>query len=224
MDEPGVGGEPGHWREDAQTRLLVLRIQRGEGDFAELYMRYFDRIYSYLRASLGHGADAEDVAQQVFANAFGALDGFDVDGASSFRGWLFVIARNQLLKFVRGRGRVRVLAPDELVGRIDREGSAPDPAERVSRWALEAALARLPERQRQALVLRFTGDLRPAEIAQVLEITEDAVKKAQRRGLDSLERHYAEPGAPRRVLRAQMRRLDPCLPVLRARRLALLAV
>jgi len=225
IDPAGAVGraETSRWREDAEARLLVLRIQRGEREAAgALYERYFNRVHSYLRSGLRHAADAEDLAQQVFASALAALPEYDADGQAPFRGWLFAIARNALADELRRRKRVSVLHPDEIAERRERQRFAPDVAERVERWALEDALARLPERQRQALTLRFIVDLRVREIAWVLGVTEGAVSDALRRGLETMARRLAEPSRAGRVLRSSMRRCDPRLPVLRARQMALL--
>lgn len=224
IDSRGADEDEARWREDMEARLLVARAQRGERDAArELYECYFDPVYAYLRASLGHGADAEDVTQQVFVNALGALGRYDVEGAPPFRRWLFVIARNLLVDFLRRGERVRVVAPDELAERIERERSAPDPSEGLLGWALLTALRRLPERERQVLLLRFVADLKPAEVAEVLDITKGAVHQAQHRGGVTLRERLAGRSSSGRVLRVSMGRRDPGLPVLRARRMALLA-
>lgn len=224
IQEPGACEQGTGWREDAETRLLVLRIQHGEGKAAgELYERYFGRVYAYLRASLRHHADAEDLAQQVFASALEGLARFDADDPASFRGWLFRIARNELVNERRRRRRVSVLDPREIVNRRERERVSPDVAERVERWALEDALARLPEPQRQVLMLRFFGDLRIVDISWVLGISVGAADERLRRGLKALPRYVGEPAPSVRVLRSSMQRRQPRLPVLCARRMALLA-
>jgi RNA polymerase sigma-70 factor, ECF subfamily len=212
------------WREDDEDRLLVLGVQRGEsGAYRELYERYIDRVYGYLRLSLGHSADAEDATQQVFLNAWRALGGYDVAGAASFRSWLFVIAHNLLVDFRRGRRHVRVLAPAEVAEHIERAGSVPDLAERASRWDWDRLVGRLCKHQRQVLTLRFRCDLTTGEIARLLEISEQAVHKVEQRALAALEGRLVDRSRPGRVLRVSMGRRDPGLPVLRARRMALQA-
>jgi RNA polymerase sigma-70 factor (ECF subfamily) len=202
--------------------LLVLRVQRGEVDLAGLlYERYFDRVYAYLRAGLS-SADAEDAAQQVFTNALAALSDFDIDGASPFRGWLFVIAHNTLCRFRERQARVRLLPPTEVARRIERDHSVPDPAERLRDWTLKVAVAKLPEAQRQVLLLRFLGDLTPAEIAEVLQISEGAVHQRQHRALEILQRRFISLSPSGRVVRAPMRRRDRISPALHARRMALI--
>ncbi len=219
--------------EDGEERLLILRFQRGDRDaVAALYERYFDRIYAYMRASVRQAADAEDLAQQVFANALAALRSYDVNGTAAFRVWLFVVARNQLLKFLRTRGRVRALAPQELAEHIDHGQTAPDPSDQASSWTIGATLAELPVRQRQVLVLTFSGDLTTTEIARVLNISVSAVHKARQRGLASLAARWmdgdhmsdGQDGRDRSngrdVARVETTREDPAIP---ARRVGLSA-
>ena len=224
MQEQRASDDGTGWREDAEARLLVLRIQHGESEAAgELYQRYFDRIYTYLRASLRHHADAEDLTQQVFVSALDGLARYDADGPASFRGWLFRIARNELVDELRRRERVSVLDPGEIASRRERERVSPDVAGRLERWALDSALAKLPEPQRQVLMLRFFGDLRIADISWVLGISIGAADERLRRGLKALSRLVGEPSPSVRVLRSSMQRRESRLPVLRARRMALLA-
>ncbi len=91
-------------------RAFVERCRRGELDaFCELVTRYQDPVYSFVSRSVRNRADAEDLTQDIFVQAFGAIRSFRSD--SSFKTWLFRIAHNRVVDFSR-RGRKR----DEIAG------------------------------------------------------------------------------------------------------------
>jgi RNA polymerase sigma factor (sigma-70 family) len=93
--------------EDADTARLVELIQAGEHErFGEVYVRYFDRVYSYLRLVLRNEHHAEELAQQVFLDVLEALPRYEPRDSTPFRGWLFAIARNRAISQLRATGRV----------------------------------------------------------------------------------------------------------------------
>ena len=80
---------------------LVRRAQqRDEDAFTQLYEVYFDRIYRYVAIKIGNKADAEDMTQQVFLNALQSISSFRWRGIS-FSAWLFRIAHNQVVDYLR---------------------------------------------------------------------------------------------------------------------------
>ena len=80
---------------------LVRRAQqRDEDAFTQLYEVYFDRIYRYVAIKIGNKADAEDMTQQVFLNALQSISSFKWRGIS-FSAWLFRIAHNQVVDYLR---------------------------------------------------------------------------------------------------------------------------
>jgi DNA-directed RNA polymerase specialized sigma24 family protein len=93
--------------------------------FDVLYRRHYDRVYRYVRTSLGHDEDAADVAQQVFVQAWRNVGRFE--GRSSFATWLFRIAHNAVVDAQRGRRadsrRAVYMQPTR--------GQAPTPKKRV---------------------------------------------------------------------------------------------
>ena len=182
--------------EDIDTARLVTRIQAGdEAEFATLYSRYFDRVYSYLRATMRDGHEAEDATQQTFMKALEAVHSYERRG-EPFRGWLFAIARNCGTDFLRRGGRVQPLDTQELDRR--REEAAPMDGEPLVDWLSDRSIARdfrrLPDPQQQVLVLRFLLDLSVRETAAALAFSEDNVKTLQSRALGSMRRRLSGAG------------------------------
>jgi RNA polymerase sigma-70 factor (ECF subfamily) len=211
--------------EDAASDRLVARFQAGDRDaFTELYIRYFDRIYKYLRIILRSQHDAEDAAQQVFLKALDALPRYERRDRP-FRSWLFVVARNHALDELARRARTEPVAPFELERAHDApapDGDALDSLEWLSDRDVVIFIERLPLLQRQVLVLRFLLELNSAEIAAVLGTTPDTVRNQQARAMRFLRERLASLGrTPARPNRARMQRRIPPAPVARARRFAL---
>lgn len=212
--------------EDVDTARLITRIQAGDDDcFAMLYMRYFDRVYAYLRIMLRSSHEAEDAAQQVFLQILQALPRYEHRG--SFWAWLATIVRNRALQDLRRSGRLELedsLSVDRRREATEAEELA-DPA--VLGWIgdrdLVLLVERLPLAQRQVLLLRYLLDLSNAQIAQILDRTPSDVSLLNHRALNFLRARLASLGRTHdRGRPVQWRRLRGRAPVLRARRFALL--
>ncbi len=128
--------------------------------------------------------EAEDVTQEAFVKAYGALGRFRSD--SSLRPWLLQIVRNEALNRVRGRKR-RELYTRQLFTESVPGGAAPSPETVLiadsSRGAVLAAMESLPEKYRSVLYHRYLVDLSEAEVAAVLGIPRGTVKSRTARGL-----------------------------------------
>jgi RNA polymerase sigma-70 factor (ECF subfamily) len=189
--------------EEAPRRIAHLDTDRALVDaaredplrFDALYRKYVAQVYSYAFYELGDHHEAEDATERTFVAALVALPRFeerarpaDGDGASTFRVWLFRIARNVVSNRRRDLRRHRV-APLELAGAvadpIDVEGKVTRLAEADAAWA---AVARLPAERRRAIVLRFVDEMSTAEIAGVLGRSEGAVRVLIHRALRSVAR------------------------------------
>ncbi len=178
-----------------RDRPLVEAALRDPAAFDALYRKYLAQVYSYAYYELGSHHDAEDAAERTFMLALGALTRFDErarpadgDGASTFRVWLFQIARNVIANVNRGRRRhpiapleaaAAVAGPDDVAGEV---------SERHEAGAAWSAVARLPDDRRRALVLRFVEEMSTAEIAGILGRSEGAVRVLIHRGLRAVAR------------------------------------
>ena len=160
---------------------VVRRVRAGEPALFEILMRrYNQRLYRVARAILRDDAEAEDVMQQAYVNAFTHLDQFAE--RAKFSTWLTRIATYEALARLRRRRRLReVDAMEERGDPLDSFAApGPDPERQAFvgelRRALEAALATLPETYRCVFVLRDVEGLSTTEAADCLEVSEDVVK------------------------------------------------
>ena len=152
--------------------------------FEDLYRDFLRRIYAYVRAQVSSSADAEDITAQVFMNAYQAYARFEVRNTTP-AAWLFRIARNATLDHFRAHGR-----REKLRRTIEHQPtSVEDPSgmaeERIQYRALLVHVARLPERQRDAISLRHSG-LTFEEVGVLMSCTEDAAKMLYHRALKAL--------------------------------------
>lgn len=214
--------------EDIETDRLVVRAQSGDRRALEqIYLGYFDRVFSYAHLLVRNFHEAEDVTQQVFIKVMGAIPRYEIDSGKPFRHWLFCITRNTALRSLERSGRVQLEDSPELNRRLQHPaeeaygglGTFPDSD-------LTMLVDRLPLAQRQALILRFGLDLSTSEIATLMERTPRAVRLLQHRALRTLERRLTALRQPRSLpllMRTPMRvRVKP-LPVLSSRRFVLSA-
>jgi RNA polymerase sigma-70 factor (ECF subfamily) len=183
-------------------RALVEAARRDPGRFDALYRKYVAQVYSYAFHELGHHHDAEDATERTFVSALLALPRFeerarpaDGEGASTFRVWLFRIARNVVANRRREMRRHPQAPLEAAAGTADRSDEA-DVEGRLARreQASEAlaAVARLPTDRRRALVLRFVDEMTTAEIAGVLGRSEGAVRVLIHRALRSIARELGD--------------------------------
>jgi RNA polymerase sigma-70 factor (ECF subfamily) len=204
--------------EDRETNRLVVRIQSGDSAaFDQLYLRYFDRVYAYARVALHDPHEAEDVAQQVFANIIQALPRYEVREDAPFRGWLFRVARNAVLRAASRNGRLRPEEPAALDRRLEIPIDVPALGlDWLSDTDLAMLVERLPLSQRQVILLRYAFELTTDEIAGALERSPVAVRMLEHRAMRALEARLA-------ALRGRSVRCDRSPMVARARELLVIA-
>jgi RNA polymerase sigma-70 factor (ECF subfamily) len=173
---------------DTDLQDLVGRAGRGDLEaFRELHGRYHDRLYAYVYFRTGDAEDALDAVQDVFVGVWRGLPGFEYHHAGSFPGWLFGIARNVVASRAR-RMRRRPVAPVEEVPEQPFEFEG----ELVSRRVIVDMLRRLPDLQREVVVLRFLLGLSLAQVAASISRSESAVVQLQLRGLRRLRKELTK--------------------------------
>ena len=198
VDHPAQGGPRlAHLDRD---RRLVEAAQADPARFEALYRKYLAQVYSFAYYELRDHHEAEDATERTFMAALANLRRFeerarpaDGDGASTFRVWLFQIARNAVAerrRTLRRRPEATLDAAAAIAAPIDIEGDAADHDDAAAAWR---AVDRLPGDRRRALVLRFVDEMSTAEIAGVLGRSEGAVRVLVHRALRSLARDLGDP-------------------------------
>ena len=159
----------------------ILPVQRClEGDtqaFAEIIDRYKNRIFSFTCRILQNTEDAREITQETFIKAFRSLNSYNPQ--YPFISWLFRIAHNSCIDYLRARAP-HTLSIDDETSPIELEDFSCDCEEyvefRLRQEEIEKLLASLAPLYREAILLQYKEDLTCREIAEVLQIPEGTAK------------------------------------------------
>ncbi len=176
---------------------LMMRVKQGDtAAFTELVDKYKQPVINLVARMLQDTAEAEDIAQNVFVQAFRSAHRYEA--SARFTTWLFTIARNLCFNELRRRSRHPVesmdVSPAEPGERVvqqyeDRSSASPpdDLLHSELKHKVGEALAQLPESQRMAVILCQQDELSYEEIAKVLGCSLSATKSLIHRGRETLK-------------------------------------
>ena len=166
---------------------LVRRAQqRDEQAFAQFYEKYFDKIYRYVTLRISDKIEAEDITQQVFLKALQSISSFKWKGIP-FSAWLFRIAHNQAVDYLRKKTKQATIPIDESKASFS---SNPQllMEEKLDTEQLLLATKQLTAAQREVISLRFAGELSIAEVAKIMGKSQGAVKALQHSAIVALRK------------------------------------
>jgi len=210
------------------TSELLTEARRGdEQAFARLVEPYRHEIQVHCYRILGSLQDAEDLLQETWLSAWRGLAGFEE--RASFRSWLYTIATNRCLNWLRAASRRPMDAPnlppdppdptrlgeilwlqpypDVLLDEVSDVEPGPEAryeAKEAISLAFITALQLLPPRQRAALILRDVLGFHAAEVADMLDTTEESVTSALKRARAALSREVPRVDEPPPLARSEI--------------------
>jgi RNA polymerase sigma-70 factor, ECF subfamily len=190
---------PAHRAADsAADHDAIRRVARGEGDaLAALYDRHSRAVYSLALRVLTDTSEAEEVVQDVFAQAWRQAARYDTSRGAVIA-WLLVMTRSRAIDRLRARRGLPPLAGDseQTLGVLSDPGAGPERAALSSeqRSRVRGALEQLPLVQRLAIELAFFEGLTHVEIAERLELPLGTIKTRIRLGLMKLKDAFVEAG------------------------------
>ncbi len=165
---------------------LIQRFQQGDLDaFNSLFERYQPKVRNRVRYVVPE-ADIEDVTQEVFLAALKSLGSFR--GESLFSTWLRTLTNYKVAEYYRKRNRKRDPreAPIAEAEALPEESNGPSMEERI---ALRNALASLPEKYQDVILMRFAEGMQFEEIARTTGLNLEAVKSTFRRAVAALRKN-----------------------------------
>ena len=170
---------------EVEDRDLIAKARRGSVDaYNVLVSRWERRVFNYLRRLVGDREDALDLSQDVFLKAYQNLR--KLDDPAKFAGWLFRIAHNEAYSLLRKN------RPDGELAVEPRSGDASArmyPMELT--LAVQGALARLSEDQREAVLLKIYQGFKFEEMAEILDCPVSTIKSRLYTALDLLKQSLA---------------------------------
>ncbi len=166
---------------------LVRRAQQHDQEaFAQLYEEYFGKIYRYVALRIGNQAEAEDMTQQVFLSAIKSISSFKWRNIP-FSAWLFRIAHNQAVDYLRKRSRRPTTSLEESL--VGGDGDPQQTAEhKLDIEQLILATRQLTPAQQEVISLRFASELPTAQVARIMGKSEGAVKALQHSAIVALRK------------------------------------
>ncbi len=173
---------------------LIKKAQNGEVEaFGQIYDLYITKIYRFVFIKVNRKVDAEDIASQVFLNAWQHINNFQFQGFP-FSSWLYKIASNAVIDFYRTQKH------HENIDSVDADAISDTPEtdknldQEFEIEIVKNALKKLEPDQQNLLIMKFIEDLPNKEIAEILGKTEGAVRVIQHRALKQLKKQLDESG------------------------------
>lgn len=178
-------------RHETDDALMARTAMGEEAAFRLLVQRWEAQVRAFLVSMLGSLEEAEDLTQETFVKVYRQADRYRSEGL--FKSWLLRIAGNLARSRLRRRKILRWVSFDPVVHDVRDERPGPDGGlvEGERARAVRAAVAELPDRQRQALVLHRYQGLKYKEIAAAMGTTVPGVESLIQRALASLRTDLA---------------------------------
>lgn len=166
---------------------LITKAKEGNKDaFGQIYNLFYRRIFHYCQFNLkdGKSQEAQDLCQETFLRAYKSISSFSEIKGGSFQAYLFRIARNLIIDNQRKKKDVPL--KDNLS--IEEESNLDDQIDKkAENQKLKEALDKLPEVERQIIILRYFEELTTAEVARVIGKREGALRVRSHRVLKKLK-------------------------------------
>ncbi|MSQ09950.1 MAG: sigma-70 family RNA polymerase sigma factor [Dehalococcoidia bacterium] len=175
-----------------QLEAALIEAARSDSQaFAELVVRYQDRLYNYLYRMTGSREDAQDLTQEAFVRVYQALPRFHLE--APFRPWLYKIATNLAINQLKGRKPAIVLEDYVPSRALDDSPERQVETHEVQR-IIAAAIAELPDTYRPVVLMRHVEELSYDEIGKALDLPIGTVKVRLHRARAALQAKLAAAG------------------------------
>jgi RNA polymerase sigma-70 factor (ECF subfamily) len=166
------------------NRENLSRINDYETQLSDLYEEYYDKIAHYVYVHIGSKEEAEDIAGEVFLKALKSLKSYREQGVP-MQGWLFRIAHNLTVDYLRKVDKRRTVPSDSVV--LTGNDNPMETAEKKIEFErVTEAMKQLSTEQREVINLRFFGGFTSKEVGGILGKSDGAVREMQRAAIEKL--------------------------------------
>ena len=176
------------WPDPTIIEWVNGTLEGNQEAFAELLYTFQDSVYNLCYRMLGERTEAEDASQEVFLRAYSNIHRYDQN--RSFKTWILTIASNHCIDRLRKRRMTWVSLDEPIPATLSLSSDDPEPEEALMMSTrseqVQALLNELDPGYRVAVVLRYWYDYSYAEIADIMETTESAIKSRLHRARKSL--------------------------------------
>ncbi|WP_121665730.1 RNA polymerase sigma factor [Mesonia aquimarina] len=159
--------------------------------FNELVDLYKERLYWHIRNMVKNHEDANDLLQNTFIKIFRYIHNFK--GESKLYSWMYRIATNETITFLNKKAKRLKLSSQELQDFLvnNLESDAHFEGDKIQ-LLLQKAIATLPEKQQQVFNMKYFQQLKYKEIAEILEVSEGALKSNYHHAVKKVEKFVKE--------------------------------
>jgi len=153
----------------------LCSVKHSDKAFAELVNTYKERLYWHIRYMLKNHEDTDDVLQNVFIKIYKNIKKFK--GDSRLYSWMYRIARNESLTFLKKRSKMLKISSEEIQNYIvdNLESDVYFEGDEI-KLKLQKAISVLPDKQREVFQLRYFEEMKYQEMSELLETSESALK------------------------------------------------
>lgn len=157
-----------------------------EKAFTVILKKYQEKLYWHIRRMVVEHEDANDVLQNMFVKAWKGLENFRED--SQLYTWLYRIATNESLTFLEVKKRRANILLEDFDGVLEQSVKADDNFDgQKAEWKLQLAIQQLPEKQKAVFNLRYFEEMPYAEMSEVLDTSEGALKASYHHAVKKIE-------------------------------------
>jgi RNA polymerase sigma-70 factor (ECF subfamily) len=187
-------------RRAEDVALIERCLRREQSAWEEIVARYRRKVFHIAYKFTGKHDEAEDLSQEIFLKVFKSLDKFNRD--ADFSTWLSSVARNYCIDHYRAMRREKEVVVEDLVAMDLAPAASGNPhralEDRDRRSFLRRGLALLPDKLKEAVILRDLQGLSYQEMADRLRLPEGTVKSRINRGREELARLLVRAQQPLR--------------------------
>ncbi len=177
----------------------LLETDAEKDRFEQLYLSYRQVMYYAANSILKDSAMAEDAVQQAFMRVLNHMDKIGEVNCPQTRSFMVIIVRNVAINLYNSRKKQLALSLDELAEWTPDEAASPSDELEAKEGTMHLAqlMARLPEGYRSVLLLKYDNGYSTSEIASMLGLTEENVKKRLQRARKKLQEILKREGVNR---------------------------